>query len=173
MLCLTGATCWCSLSFNKRQHARNPSGGKKNEFTTSRRGKKVGHVCVFLKMQNWVIKSKMMHQEMWIINPDPNCSLFFGGGSVNPDKVFCSCVRKHMSRKHMFSPPQGRPVRSFLPDNHTTTKTTAQELTVSRKKGWFFHRSNVSWQEIETRRLHEFSAHLCSHLFLHYVHRIW
>lgn len=41
----------------------------------------------------------------------------------------------------MFSPPQGRPVRSFLPDSRNTAKTTAQELTVSlpfRKKRSIF-----------------------------------
>lgn len=44
--------------------------GKTNELATSGR-EKVGHIppCLFLKEHSWVVESKMMHQEIWIIKP--------------------------------------------------------------------------------------------------------
>lgn len=72
---------------------------------------KVGHVCVFLKT---VIKRKMMHQEMRIINLDPNCGLFsFFLPSVNPDKAFLfMCSQTYVQETHVFS--SSRSTRSQL-----------------------------------------------------------
>lgn len=123
MLCLTvtWATCCCSVSFNKRQHAWDPSGGKTNKFTASRR-EKVGHIpsCVSsLKCTAGWSTAKWCIRKSGFLSLNKLWSFILASG--NPDKsAVVSFVSRLCSRKQ-FSSAQGQPVHVFLPGSHTTT----------------------------------------------------
>lgn len=114
MLCLTGATCWCSLSFNKRQHARNPSGGRKDEFTTSRRGKSRSCVCFPKKRKTGWSNAKRCTRKCGLLTLTPTVVFFlFFLPSVNPDKAFLfMCSQTYVQETHVFS--SSRSTRSQL-----------------------------------------------------------